>query len=720
LQSCVFYINQINNISFQGGFMLAILMSELASIRNRFDIRATELARRMGMTESTFSRFQQRESVEEDDARRYLAACGFDEIEEFMGFHRAPWALVELVDPSWQHPDREVLHDIVRGAERLEAFAKSGNCDEILAPAVTRLKRRLTRGAKMLASRDHTLAFMGEPGRFKTTTIARMAGLWRDGKPRLPVGSGLTTVCEMVIRSGTQAAIDVVPHEDVDVQAWVKNWAQGKATDGLAVTPEIDRALRSMSGLSQRRKRGPDGKLVTEDPLQELRAPTENLDQLTEEVMRLINLPGRRTRSLICPDGQDAIAWLETTIANINSGKQPDVSLPKGVTITLPRSLGPDSLFRLTAVDTKGIDGTTQREDLMTYVEDQRTISILCSLFHAIDGTLLRLLRQEQEARMRAAEEDRVVILMLAKGTEAEEVLDDSGTRAGATDDGYLIKETQIRQVLKNEGFGEIPIVFFNAYEEEPERLWDAFDKQLRIVRGHWSRAAKADLVFVDRLERETDLVRVEEGFSKMAAKLGNLARGAANLSPADRHPKRNLLEEIDRVNASVLAASMRRQGRYTTFSVPYVLATGCRIIANARSKKPFDRVAGALEELGGQFDDVGPVRSAIESLREDVNGARQDFLRQVQDFANRHFTSYFEEEAEPERWERVVSEWGRGGGYRGRVTVRFDEWFEDPVLKARVDAVQEQTTHLWRKSVVQRLETAREEARSGTRRNAA
>jgi hypothetical protein len=391
----------------------------------------------------------------------------------------------------------------------------------------------------MLASRDHTLAFMGEPGRFKTTTIARIAGLWRDGKPRSPVGSGLTTVCEMMIRSGSQAAIDVTPHEDVDVQAWVKNWVQGKAIGGMAVTPEIDRALRSMSGLTARRKRGPDGKLVSEEPLQELRSTTDSVDQLTEEAMRLINLPGRRTRSLVCPDGEDGIAWLETTVANINSGRQADVSLPKGVIITLPRPLGPDSAFRLTAIDTTGIDGTTQREDLMTHIEDGRTIPVLCSLFPAVDGSLLRLLRQEQEARLRAAEDDRVVLLMLPKGNEAEEVLDDSGLRAGSVDDGYMIKETQIKQVLKNEGLGEIPILFFNAYEDQPERIWTALDEQLRAARAHWSRAAQADLVFVDRLERETDLVLVEEGFSKIATRLGSLAKEVAALSPTNRHPKR-------------------------------------------------------------------------------------------------------------------------------------------------------------------------------------
>jgi hypothetical protein len=169
-----------------------------------------------------------------------------------------------------------------------------------------------------------------------------------------------------------------------------------------------------------------------------------------------------------------------------------------------------------------------------------------------------------------------------------------------------------------------------------------------------------------------------------------------------------------------VLAASMRRQGRYVTFSVPYVLATGFRIIANARSKKPMDQIKTTLEELATQFDDVGTVRTAVGALREEVDDSRQEFLRQVQDFANRHFASYFEEEADPDRWDRVIREWGRGAGYRGRVSARFDEWFEDEELDERVRAVQAQILELWRRSVVQRLETARTEARAGTRETSA
>src|SRR5262245_12106066 len=164
----------------------------------------------------------------------------------------------------------------------------------------------------------------------------------------------------------------------------------------------------------------------------------------------------------------------------------------------------------------------------------------------------------------------------------------------------------------------------------------------------------------------------------------------------------------------------MKREWRYVTFSVPYVLATGFRMIANARSKKPIAQVKTTLEELATQCDDVGTVRTAVGALREEVDDSRQEFLRQVQDYANRHFASYFEEEADPDRWDRLIREWGRGAGYRGRVSARFDEWFADEDLDARVQAVQAQILELWRRSVVQRLETARAEARAGTRKGSA
>ena len=48
--------------------------------------------------------------------------------------------------------------------------------------------------------------------------------------------------------------------------------------------------------------------------------------------------------------------------------------------------------------------------------------------------------------------------------------------------------------------------------------------------------------------------------------------------------------------------------------------------------------------------------------------------------------------------------------------TARFDEWFEDEELDARVDAIQAQILELWRRSVVHCLETARADARAGTR----
>jgi hypothetical protein len=50
----------------------------------------------------------------------------------------------------------------------------------------------------------------------------------------------------------------------------------------------------------------------------------------------------------------------------------------------------------------------------------------------------------------------------------------------------------------------------------------------------------------------------------------------------------------------------------------------------------------------------------------------------------------------------------------------RFDEWFSDDELDARVQAVQAQIQELWRRSVVQWPEMARAEAHAGTRKSAA
>jgi hypothetical protein len=37
-------------------------------------------------------------------------------------------------------------------------------------------------------------------------------------------------------------------------------------------------------------------------------------------------------------------------------------------------------------------------------------------------------------------------------------------------------------------------------------------------------------------------------------------------------------------------------------------------------------------------------LNAGIDALREDVDGVRLDFVRQVQDYANPHFASYFDE----------------------------------------------------------------------------
>jgi hypothetical protein len=114
--------------------MITIPMSDLIAVRNQFNIRGADFARSMEMNDSTFSRFQQRESVEEHDARWYLTACGFDQIDEFIAFHGIPWELVEISPPSWLHPDREALQGLFTVCSALMSSREAANAMSCLRP----------------------------------------------------------------------------------------------------------------------------------------------------------------------------------------------------------------------------------------------------------------------------------------------------------------------------------------------------------------------------------------------------------------------------------------------------------------------------------------------------------------------------------------------------------------------------------------------------------
>jgi hypothetical protein len=92
--------------------MSEIPMSELTEVRSALGVKNGDVARALNMSEPSFSRFQQRPSVDLTEAEQYLRACGFDSVDEFMASRRAPWNLLDTTAPTWSHPNRDALLQI--------------------------------------------------------------------------------------------------------------------------------------------------------------------------------------------------------------------------------------------------------------------------------------------------------------------------------------------------------------------------------------------------------------------------------------------------------------------------------------------------------------------------------------------------------------------------------------------------------------------------------
>src|SRR5205823_2066791 len=117
------------------------------------------------------------------------------------------------------------------------------------------------------------------------------------------------------------------------------------------------------------------------DPLLELSKTFDTPEKLTAEFRARMKLGDRTETGLWfdAPNQQQGLVWLREEFRKVNNGRNPKVSLAKRIDVFVPQALIPDCIYDLTCVDTKGTDETAIRPDLQAYLDDPRTVTILCS-----------------------------------------------------------------------------------------------------------------------------------------------------------------------------------------------------------------------------------------------------------------------------------------------------------------------------------------------------
>ena len=264
----------------------------------------------------------------------------------------------------------------------------------------------------------------------------------------------------------------------------------------------------------------------------------------------------------------------------------------------------------------------------------------------------------------------------LPRHEEALAVKDDAGFEAESTEDGYDLKRDQAGTTLQSIGFSELRVEFFNALGDDPETF----------------RVLLLDIVIQLRLQHQLELQEmIEDALSLVAnfeqEQMLEVRREAArHLETWLKHnekldfatlypPERSLMRAINRAHASSVRASVRRQGEWYNLDYSHQLSYGARLAAAHVVGEKLSNFYAVIDNLL-QDDHLEEAVGLLRQARRVVDAGSESLLKKCQiEGKGIHVQDM---KPSTELWDGCDSEWGRGPGYRDRVSGRHQDWFDD------------------------------------------
>lgn len=659
----------------------------LAQLRERVGLKQADLARKVTWSQAVLSRVEAGDrAVSDDELSMLLAAIGTDDAAELAAVLARSWR--HLPRPPLDHPDRRLLW---RAEEMVADLVTAGSGDDTHPAFRARLEeyvKDVERLVQLLLRREHQIAFIGSIGIGKSTAICRSTGLEvTNAQGRtvsvLETGAGGITLCEVRLGRGPGYGIKVEPRplDEIrsDVDDFIDQILQGSAPaeedDITAAVPrELERAIRNMAGLTQKRSKGPDGKWVRTDPAKELAADFPDRRDLAVEVLARMGLHRRDRRDAWHTASASAtpLEWLRQTFEAINNGRHPEFSLPSRIDIVVPALIDIDDLD-VGIIDTRGIDQPLARADLETLLEDPHTVSILCSGFNdAPSQSVHHLLRRAREINNPQVDTN-AGLLVLARPDEAMAVKDETGVGVSTSEEGYELKGEQVSTALLPYRLGDAPTLFFNSREDDADLLRDFLRDQVRRTRAEFRHQLDEVLVrtrsLLDNAAREQVRAVQREAGKHMASWI----KLHPSPKPLGGHIHDALLDEISRAHSSTVNATIRRNGEWRSLSYSHQLGHGARrlaVLALQDSVTEFTGVCGTLS------DSMPEARELLFQAHRLMASAYEDLLRKVQLNGLSLYRDQLRSAAQ--FWTDNANEWGGGAGYLKRVLQRNRTWFEE------------------------------------------
>jgi len=706
------------------------LGADLARLRLNGRLKQTQVAEVLGVDTSRISRLENDElPVAVQEVVRIAEAIGTPEAKEYAGYIQEKWGV--LPKPPFWHPSRKALLKAETYLSELNEFLGRPQTMESAKAQGDLYRKTILDAAGYLASRDHYISFVGEIGVGKSTAICGLTNLLLPPDPKaqtalsrrvvLEAGSGRITLCEVVVRSEGKLTYGLVvqPQSQEEIFRMVSDFcaslvdalkpeSSGDSGDGegRGVSDELSKALRNMAGLGRTSEKGADGKMIRIDPAMDLaRECNRDLSELTGEVLKRIGLD-KRTRTEFRFETEsrvEGLRRLKELYAIVNKGLAVDVSLPRRIDLIVPAPLLGKRTFTVRIVDTKGVDDTAIRPDIRAYLDDPRTLTVLCTRFNnAPDSKVQQLLENLVSTGAERAMNERVVVLVLARSDEVLDTQDDTGTRVETAEEGYRIKEDQVKGALsKVKGAKDLPVLFFDVLSDDNQSVADQIAAAVEGMRESQVRRIGEAGSAIDELIKRYDEINTKKAQEEVRRRLRIFIEQHMELGPVMKKAHLKLISAIQSHHPRTVWATTRRKGGWGGLEAYHWLGTGTAEDAQSRSQP----VLSGIEELLGNMlgdETLESARDYLNEIRRTIPTWREEFIKDATVSGREIFRAELFQDSGV--WDECERYWGSGCKYRDAVAHRLSEWFQSH--EAVQAAVEKRVQSGWKQAFLVPLAT--------------